>query len=398
MRILWVTAEPPDRGGGGGNIRQSYLLEALAKAHEVDLLLAGHVTDSVVREAVARLWVVPPVQTWRPRGKLLRRVLELVLALWGGPPEIYDSRASLRALRTAWPRDHDYDVVMVEHGQLHSLSRLRRPGQAWTCTLQNIPSDSLATLADLAPGRRQRWLYRRQTKQAKSMEAVILASYDMVFAVSDADAACLPARAEVVPNGVDLDTFVARPLVQGHGIVFTGTLSYWPNVDGLTWFCDEVLPRVQQLVHDATFTIVGRDAPPSILDLGRRPGISVHVDVPSVLPYLERARVAVVPLRFGSGTRLKAAEALSSARPLAGTVVGLMGLGITDEAIIVDDPVALAKGIADLLADDARAASMARRGRALAERDLGWSSIGARFVGLVEQSVQRLAAAPERRR
>jgi glycosyltransferase involved in cell wall biosynthesis len=108
----------------------------------------------------------------------------------------------------------------------------------------------------------------------------------------------------------------------------------------------------------------------------------VHADVPIMAPYLAAARVAVVPLRMGTGTRLKALEAMAAGRPLVGTTIGLDGLGLEDgvHARIVDDPEAMAQAIVALLRSDAQAQALASAARRLVEDRFQWETIGAEFA------------------
>ena len=103
-----------------------------------------------------------------------------------------------------------------------------------------------------------------------------------------------------------------------------------------------------------------------------------------MLPWLSRARVAVVPLRVGSGTRLKALEAMAAGRPLVGTTVGLEGLGVLDgvHALVADTAPAFAAAIVHALEDDGLAASLTTAGRLLAE-DFEWTAIGESFITAV---------------
>ena len=91
-----------------------------------------------------------------------------------------------------------------------------------------------------------------------------------------------------------------------------------------------------------------------MLQLGALDGVAVHADVPSVEPYYEAARVVVVPLRSGTGTRLKALEAMAAGRPVVGTSIGLEGIGVTDrkQLLIADDAASFADGVIELLRDD----------------------------------------------
>jgi glycosyltransferase involved in cell wall biosynthesis len=182
---------------------------------------------------------------------------------------------------------------------------------------------------------------------------------------------------------VDLQRFVPTAIPSDPSIVFTGHLAYLPNVDGVVWFCREVLPRVRDRVTAAHLEIVGRIPVADVRALVGE-GVTVHADVEAVAPYLESARVAVVPLRMGSGTRLKALEASAAGRPVVGTAVGLAGVPWRNgvNALIADDASSMARAVVSVLTDDAVASSLASEGRHLAEQ-FDWRVIGARFTDAV---------------
>lgn len=385
MRVLWVTAEPPDRHGGGGNIRQALLLERVAAAgHHVHLLLAGAAPDDRVRAAAAQVTQVPLGPVRRPQGRLARRLLALRLALHGGPAELHDNRVARAALEAHWPPG-SYDVVLVEHAGLAPLARRRRAGEHWACTLHNVASGTARALQDLAPGLRQRLLLRREAAQAEALERFVLGHYDSVVSVSEDDAALLPGPTVVVPNGVDLEAFRPSPLPAEPRLVFTGTLSYLPNVDGLQWFCREVLPLIAAEVSDVVLDIVGRDPVPEVRALADGSRVVLHADVPSVPPYLAAARVCLVPLRIGTGSRLKALEGMAAGRPTVGTTVGLAGLELDGQAVMADDPRALAEQVVLLLRDHEAAQRLSVEGRAHVEQRFGWDAVGRRLVDHLEQ-------------
>ncbi|MBC7677946.1 MAG: glycosyltransferase, partial [Pseudorhodobacter sp.] len=347
--------------------------------HELDLLLAGSDPDAQTAAAVHRVIRLPFTATRRPERRRDQRLLALRLAVRGGPSELYDNSGARAALEAGWP-DETYDVVVIEHAGLAPLVKHRRTGEHWICTLQNIASGTASALRDLAPGRRQRLLVGREVQQAAGLERVAIEHNDSDVTVSPDDGQLLPGPSTVVPNGVDLVAFSPSPVPRTPTLLFTGTLSYLPNVDGLQWFCRVVFPLVQAQVPDVVFHVVGRDPTPQIRALADVPGIVLSADVPSVKPFLAASRVCVVPLRVGTGSRLKALEALASGRPLVGTTVGPAGLGLTDQAVTADDPSALADAIVTLLLDDARADQLAAAGRQYVEESFGWDSVARPLV------------------
>jgi glycosyltransferase involved in cell wall biosynthesis len=278
-----VTTEPPDRNLGGGSIREAYLLEALAKAVDTHLLLAGTLDDGQTRAALASVTELrlpsytPPATRHRRRFDDLRRVL-----VDRQPAAVVENRARVRGLAGQLEALGEFDLVCVEHDRLGPLIRQRRPGPTrWTLTLQNLPSEQKRHELALALARRRRWLYRRELADARRFEAAMLDAYDL-----DADARLLGGDVVVVPNGVDTARFRPTPLPPEPLVVFTGTLSWAPNIDGLTWFCRQVLPLVQAQVPDVRLDIVGRAPLPEVDALARLPGVALHADVPTVVPWL----------------------------------------------------------------------------------------------------------------
>jgi len=135
-------------------------------------------------------------------------------------------------------------------------------------------------------------------------------------------------------------------------------------------------------VPTTTMLVVGRQPDDRVRRLAGLPGIECHFDVPTILPYLCAARTVVVPLRIGSGTRLKALEAMAARRPIVGTSIGLEGLGLSqaESAEISDDPEALAKATIRVLTDDAYADALARTARRIAEDRFSWDRVAQTYM------------------
>jgi glycosyltransferase involved in cell wall biosynthesis len=387
-RVLCVTDEVPDAGLSGGNIRQYHLLCALAAEAETDLVLVGELRDEHLRGLLRATTELDRPSQYRPTDPVLRRARDLGVTLVGRQPfDAIDARSARRVLRRAMERagayEGAYDVVHLEHEQIAALARGRGGGR-WVLTLQNVLSERSRQRVAVQTGARQSWVWRRDVERAKRLEQWALSTYDQLIVPSEEDARLVGPGVEVVPNGVDLATFTVTPLPAEPRLLLSGNMGYPPNVDGALWLANEIVPLVRQQVPDATLSLVGRGPVDAVTALGELPGVTVHPDVPSVLPYLHAARVALVPLRMGTGTRLKALEAMAAGRPLVGTSIGLEGLGLADgrSATIADDAAGLASGIVALLTDDDRARAHVAAARGLAE-SFGWDRLGRQFVDAV---------------
>ncbi len=247
--------------------------------------------------------------------------------------------------------------------------------------------------AKVMPRRRQRWFLARDAAAATAFERWAVARYDAVITCTDEDAAALDGggRVLVVPNGTDLERYQPTPVPQNHRIVFVGAMYTTPNVDGARWFCQAVLPLIRRQEPDVEVDLVGARPVAGVRALEELGRVTVHADVASIAPYLEAARVAVVPLRVGSGTRLKALEALAAGRPVVGTSIGLEGLGLRpDEHVLVaDDAESFAAAVVQLLRSDESATRLAAAGRREVEARFAWPAIGAAFT----ESIVALASA-----
>jgi glycosyltransferase involved in cell wall biosynthesis len=199
-------------------------------------------------------------------------------------------------------------------------------------------------------------------------------------------------RAVVVPNGVDIAAprVGGSPIAGGPELVFVGLLGYRPNADAVAQLIDRILPLVAREHPDVHLTIVGEGATPAML-AAAGPRVTFTGRVADVRPYVSAASAVVVPLRIGSGTRLKILEAMALARPVVTTSLGAEGLDLVDRqhALIADDPTGFATAVGRVLADPQLAGALGRNGRDLVERCFGWHDIG---LGLVDAYRSLLAA------
>ena len=405
-RVLWVTGEVPDRDGGGGAIRQANLLAALSTSLEVDLLVAGRVVDPTVRAAVGEVIEVPvPPAVAAGRWRALWEV-----GLRRRPLHAFAAEPARRALAPqVAARAGGYDVVVLHHEELLPLVDLVGAA-ARVLHLFDVKWVRATQAAQVAPSARSALVWRRAATAAKAALRRRGSEIDLVVTCTDDDAAAvveaIGGRTRgplVVPNGVDLERFAPTPAPEGGRVLFLGSLDYDPNVDGVRWFVDAVWPQVCRLHPDARLTIAGHRPGPAVQALAGTPGVDVVGAVPSAPDCLAEHDVVVVPLRIGSGSRLKALEAMASGRAVVGTTIGLEGIGIdlragaTRPAVVADGPAAFATEVARLLADPVAAARLGAAGRAHVEAGYGWATVGsllaAGLAGIVEADADQGAEA-----
>ena len=244
------------------------------------------------------------------------------------------------------------------------------------------------------------------------------AAADAVLTVSEREALllddllCRPGFARAVPDSDELDP---SPIERAdrHGILFVGNFRHPPNLDAVEWFCSEVLPRLGARTRARhPVRIVGNGLDGRVRDATRGcPDVELVGWVPSLTPYLHHARMTVVPLRYGAGTKRKLIQALLAGTPTVSTGVGTEGLDLDPDRHVVraDDAADFAAGIERLLDDDDLWDRLAVSGRRRmlrlrsrkAQREGLLSAIedvlAAPRVALVTSGASPAVAAPDRR-
>jgi len=243
-------------------------------------------------------------------------------------------------------------------------------------------------------------IYALEARRLRAYEEAILQRVQAATLVTDREKelwhdlpADLFAKVHVIPNGVDLESFVpgwGHVLPEARSLVFTGAMDYYANVDAVVYFAEEVFPRIRGEIPEASFTIVGSRPTARVRALANRPGIAVTGTVDDVRPYYARAAVCVVPLRIARGIQNKVLEGLAMGRPVVTSTAAAAGLGasIGDEIRVADAPEAMAHEIVRLLRDPEAAEAMGRAGRKFVERTYVWERSMRRFESLVESSLE----------
>jgi glycosyltransferase involved in cell wall biosynthesis len=214
----------------------------------------------------------------------------------------------------------------------------------------------------------------RLSAEAESRERAALTRFDRVFLASWGERERLPrgGRATVAElrNVLRLpDRLLTSPPATPVTLLFVGTLGHFPNVDAVRWFANDVLPLIQRASARAVvLRVVGRGDHPDLHSLAQRPGVELLGAVDDLTPHYADARAVVVPLRAGSGTRIKIIEAFGYGRPVVGTSIAFEGIAAQHRvhALIADSSEALAECCLEVIADADLAFSLTDAARSLA--------------------------------
>ncbi len=366
----------------GGQLRTSIAVEALAEEADVDLFsfrdlrspeAAAPEHVGLRRVATAGYPQIDRSGRWRIPWLLPGRPpvpMEVAMrAADAGPRSAFASflatDAGERRPGQANGSGDPYDLVWFARPSVWEW--LGRPRLGPTIVdLHDLESDKERRRAELMEpsGRGVRSRLRHEVARAQArlnarrwrgFELSVAAAVDRVLLASDEDA-----RREQLPGATVLPNTYRRPVhpvgraAPGSPptVVFQGTFDYGPNVDGARWLVAQVAPRLRDRLPGARVRLVGT-ATPAVERLADPPHVVVTGRVPDIQPELAGADVAVVPLRYASGTRLKILESFAHRVPVASTTVGAEGLDVEDgvHLLIGDTPDDLAAACARLVED-----------------------------------------------
>jgi sugar transferase (PEP-CTERM/EpsH1 system associated) len=394
LKILWLNAGlllPLDKGG---KLRTWHLMRHLAARHEITYLSFSEPSQrdehrTGMREVCRWLETIP--RTDPAKGTLsfyadaARYVVDPI------PYAVAKYRSPAYAARVRQLLDTGtFDAVVCDFlpPVVNLPAELPCPSILFT---HNVEAEIWRRHVENATNPVARQLLTRQWQRMLRFERDALSRFDLVLAVSEADGerfehlypGALLAPVHVVKTGVDTRYFAPLPEVpvrRSH-IVFTGSMDWLPNEDGMVYFAREILPLIRRGEPDTTLSIIGRSPTPAVRRLADESGIEVTGSVDDVRPHLAAGSVYVVPLRIGGGTRLKIFEAMGMAKAVVSTSIGAEGLPVSDgtDIILADDPDSFAKAVVGLIRDADRRRRIEQAARRLVVERYDWSAVAQDF-------------------
>jgi polysaccharide biosynthesis protein PslH len=257
----------------------------------------------------------------------------------------------------------------------------------------NVEAEIFKRHAEVAAGPVMRTLWLSQARKMGAFEDAAARRYDGLVAVSERDADYFrtlsrASRVFTIPTGVDLDYFAyvqPRADVEGDGgtVVFTGSMNWLANVDGIRFFMDEAWPRIANARPAARMVVVGHSPPRDLVQAVKDRGLAWTFTgfVDDVRPHVHAADAYVIPLRVGGGTRIKAFEAMAMGCPVASTAIGVEGLPVVpgEHCVIGDSGSALADTVLKLLDDAVTRQSISLNARRLVAERYSFRAAAAAF-------------------
>jgi hypothetical protein len=358
MKSLLITSRFPWPSHTGDRLRASIWLSALARDGQVTMVApSGQVPTGVppVRVFVAGRSLIRAIQgIWTVlRDRLPFQCLLAAPYDWAG--------AIANARREAGP----FDVTIVLLSRLHPWVRASLEGPAVLDAIDSLRRS--AAERGSAASRMTRWLWTAEERRMAQLESSAVLAYGGVVVVSEEETSEF-AGAVAVPLGIAVKPLATVPREYDFG--FWGRLRYFANADAALWLLDEIWPAIRELQPDASLIIGGADAPRSLRNAAKRRGVALLSPVDDIATFARTIRVALMPVRFGSGQANKVLEAAEAGCAIVGTPQALRGLApLAKHALIESSAVDLARAAVGLVADEERRTLLAARLREGVARD-----------------------------
>jgi len=390
MKILFLCHRMPYPPKRGGKIRPFNMIRHLARSHDVTVAtLARTAQERADGEELRRhcddlhVGYVTGLGAWTRFG---------LFGLTGRPatfgyfysPVLY--RKVQRLLATG-----GFDAILVHCSSMGPYVASHRGGRK-VMDFGDADSEKWLEYAKTAAAPLS-WAFRAEGKRVRDAERRLGDHFDAGSVNAPRDREVLSAYVRspisVIPNGVDLEYFQsARSSGPGYvpnRIVFTGNMSYRPNVEAVCHFVADILPGIRREIPDAQFYIVGMDPSPAVRRLADGDRIVVTGRVDDVRPYFDSAAVAVAPLRVARGLQNKVLEAMAMRVPVVASPAAFAGIHAAagHDLLVAEEPEGFSRAVITLLRDPAARERFAAAGITCVTTNHNWSQLLERLEDLV---------------
>ena len=341
-------------GAGGGGLRSASLLEYLRGRYRVQV--ASFALPRHSKSFAAR--------AWRNGSRLAR-----------GRPPLLDRFAGFEAQLTPFLDGRRYRVAVIEHFWCAPYAQALRPYcDRLALDLHNVESVLAQSHARATRGL-EAMAFARFAAAYRRLESEWLPKFDVVLVASDEDRGRVEHRnVHVYPNA--LPEIACPQIPEADCIAFSGNLEYHPNIEAVRWFHSRVWPRVREGCPRIEWRLAGSNAHAVAKLVAGDERIRIVTPVKNAIDTLAEAKVCIVPLLSGSGTRFKILEAWAAARAVVSTTIGAEGLGAKsgEHLLIADSPTEFADAVTRLLGTPDQRSRLGEAGRALYLDRYTWSS------------------------
>ena len=357
---------PPDRGD---KIRGFNILKYLSTKKRVHLIAFADDPKDLKQKGELAKYTGNRSIIWRAKSQM-KAGMQALMSHRPISLTAFDNDALRESVDDILAR-HAIDTIFVFSSQMAQYLPAR-PSQRVIMDFVDMDSAKFAAYARSTRGP-MGWMLGREARLLLAHEKAIAARADASLFVSEAEAELFRERTgadhvHVVENGIDTEFFnpaatFKRVDTMGQAIVFTGQMDYRPNVEGVTWFVETILPHIRIVHPDARFMIVGRNPTDAVKALASQPGVRVIGEVADVRGWLAQAAVVVAPLKLARGIQNKVLEGMAMARPVVASDAAAQGIDHAGTILVGSTVGEIAEHVTQLLSDQRQGAALGEAAR-----------------------------------
>lgn len=403
-RILFVSLALPFPTTNGHRMRNRGILEALkTEGHSVTMVSFAEEEEirnpsPEMRAACDKIRMIPTPVARNGLREYGMRFLTIASSLPYGVRKFH--HPGMKSLVRQELAGGEYDLIVCD--DIYMRSNIpEKAGIPILLNKHDLTYEIVERFLEYERNPVKRMYGRLEGGKIRKLEGRLCREAAMVLAVSRRDGELLRSfgseiRISVVPNVIDVDRYKPVLFEEPKTVLYVGAMDYLANRDAAEYFAFEILPILRDMAHGVTFRVAGRNVPADLLE--RTKGIrdiEFTGEVKDMTAEIRKATVCVVPLRFGSGTRLKILEACAMEKAVVSTTMGAEGLDFVEgeEIIRADGPEAFARQVAGLLKDRPRRVSLGKAGRVRVEKEYSLQAL----ASSLRSALDRCAASEVRK-
>ncbi|MCO4819613.1 MAG: glycosyltransferase [Bacteroidetes bacterium] len=290
-------------------------------------------------------------------------------------------------------QNNQYDIIQIEgtFPARYSTTIFANKNKAKVVLRQhNVEYQIWERLSKNSRNPIKKWYLNLLAKRLKQFEQQHLNQYDALIPVTVDDGELfkkLGCSAPIFPSpaGIDTQLWDISQSAQNVAIYHIGSLEWMPNVEAVEWFIDDVWPLLLAQFPEQTFYVAGKGMPAEFKNRTHK-GVEMIGEVASATDFIKDKGITVVPLKSGSGIRLKILEAMSAGKIVVSTTIGAQGIDCTDgkDILIADTPTEFVSAFQRLNNDPALSTSLKLNARKLIEQQYSNQSVVNRLIGFYQ--------------
>lgn len=391
MRILVVSPRVPEPGAKGDQVLSFYRVSHLSRRHDIELICFGSKVDDEV--SIGRLEAIGVRVQIIPFSKVNAIARALIACFDPSMPlqcAIFYSKYFKSEVRRSLVR-HTPDIVYAV--TIRGLENLVDYEGPLFVDMVDSMALNFSRRIKLSTGVK-RWLLKFEFRRVRDYERNVAQRAVRSYVVSSIDEETVASdRVSTIPLGIDENIFYRISEVQKEPtLIFTGNMSYQPNVQAVLWFCEKCWDALKSELPSLRLVVAGRSPTSAVLELGSDPMITVTGGVPEIAPLINSALVAIAPMQSGSGMQFKILEAMACGVPVVANTFGLGDIKAIPgkDLLIGDTPDEFIKSIIDLIQSNDFRNRIGQAGLRYVSSHHTWERVNATFEDSIINEMHKI--------